>query len=245
MVFHIPPMPKPGDPPRRRVIKAVKAATERAMGDALAVTPRIPSTAPTESTTIKWPGHVVDPAWMKAHPEPKWAEVKDWRDFIFDGAEATLTAIFDPKMIRGDSNKPAVMWTPLTHDFVEGLAYVIDRILEEPDFRAKCQTLPGGKVDPQPIIGINELREAIAPELETLLRQIRETVIDGLGGAHDKLLDESDTMVIRSVWEHDIKPDSTASDIKSEELVEVAMETWDDTDFEKEATRRGYRLVKL
>lgn len=240
-------MPKPGSI-ERHVVKKVRDHTREANRRGLSMADVMPSTTPT-STSVQWPGCVVDPAWMKANPSAvaSTKPVQDWRDFIFTGIEETMTDRFNPKQIRGDNNARVApcMWTPLTHDFIEGLAYIIDRVLMEPDFRAKIQVIPGGKVDPQPVIGINELREVLAPDLETLLAALQTTVVDGVESAKDKMVNETDTLLIRSVWETDIQEASVASDVKTDELQAAALASMDDIAFEAEAARRGFRMVRL
>jgi hypothetical protein len=270
MVFRIPPPPPKNvdSVGKRHVAKLVKNINREGVREALAASPRIKSQGTDtpgklkEATTgrhgyannppadgVQWPGHVVDPAWMKANPSTvaSTKTVQDWRDFIFTGIEETMTDRFNPKQIRGDNNARVVpcMWTPLTHDFIEGLAYIIDRILMEPEFRDKIQVIPGGKVDPQPVIGINELREVLAPDLETLLAALQQTVVDGIDSAKDKLIQEQDTMIIRSVWETDIRDSTLSSDVTHDEILAEGLESMDNIEFEQEANRRGYRIVPL
>jgi hypothetical protein len=249
MVFRIPPPPTKhvDSVGKRHITKRVNAHVNEAERRGLSMAKTLPSTTPV-SNSVQWPGHVVDPAWLKANPSAQNAKpVPDWRDIIFAGAEESLTELFNPKQIKGDNNakKTPVMWEPLTHDFIEALAFIIDRILMEPEFRAKIQVIPGGKVDPQPVIGIHELRNALAPELETLLVALRRAISEGLDSALDTLLQEMDTTIIRGVWEQDIVDGSLSSDVTGDEILDKCLESMDDIDFEKEAARRGFRMVKL
>ena len=218
MVFRLPPMPRPDE---KR------------------------PTAPKEKIAIQWPGHVVDPKWVKNNTGSNVQTCKfpPWRDAVLEGLEERLHDQFDPaqaaKVVRSTG---VVLWEPLMCDFMECLAYTIQRAVDEPEFLAKIQGVPGNKVEPLPEVMPDKLRVEMSTELTALLRALQSSLTDAVDEHADKL---DDTMIIRSIWEDDIRDGSSRSDVSTEEMRDAALEDMDDMSFEQEASRRGFRLTKM
>ena len=242
MVFRPPAIPTNPSLGKRAVEEKVKSTMRQANMRGVNSVPVLQSKVPAGG--VRWPGSVIDPAWLKDHQDVVKSMLHVapdyWRDIALKGISTYLEENIGPAMVgvksfpRGKTPDARQALNEYLDDLVQLLTDL--NTGKTPWTTVGYETDVVGQVD----IERDKVESVIGDALKTLLKEILEYTKIAITDA-----DVDDTAIIRSVWENNIRDgEESHSDVTTEEIAEEVLTTMTDLDLIHELERRGLRVVR-